>query len=164
MSLLHDWGPGDKDKRNPVDISRMSEERLSRLAFYFGGVGDGHHVLGSIIRLSQARLKLNKRKRQAMQAYLTMNNVHTSALARDLCLLSLLDELSSLQDSQTKVAEVKMMLISLWMGCIMPLYCFTRLAFFISSVVNMYLTISSQVKEDHETTHDQATGHTSSTS
>lgn len=133
MSLLHDWGPGDKDKRNPVDISRMSEERLSRLAFYFGGVGDGRHVLGSIIGLSQARLKLNKRKRQAMQAHLTMNDIHPSALARDLCLLSLLDELSTSQDNQIKVAEVKMTLISLWMGCIMPLYCFTRLALYLSS-------------------------------
>ncbi|KAF9026023.1 hypothetical protein BDZ89DRAFT_1067865 [Hymenopellis radicata] len=136
MSLVQDWGPSEKDKKNPVDLARMSEDRLSRLSFYFGGVGDARHVFGSVVGLSQARLKLNKRKRQVMRAHLTMNDIHPSALARDLCMLFLLDELSSNRDNEIKEAELKMTLLSIWMGLIMPSYCYIRLKKTIKALLN----------------------------
>lgn len=41
MSLIHGWGPNDS---YPMNIEKLPLERLSRLSFLFGGVGDGKNL------------------------------------------------------------------------------------------------------------------------
>ena len=41
MSIIQDWGPEEGVDTNPLDLRKMTALRLSRLAFLFGGVGDG---------------------------------------------------------------------------------------------------------------------------
>lgn len=38
FSILDDYGP---EHKSPLKLDKLSEEMLSKLAFFFGGVGDG---------------------------------------------------------------------------------------------------------------------------
>ncbi|SJK99726.1 uncharacterized protein ARMOST_03037 [Armillaria ostoyae] len=127
MSIVHDWGP--QDRNNPLELGKLSEARLSSLALLWGGVGDGRHVLSSIIGLHQAFTKLNAKKRKALKVHLTLNDLHPRALARDLCLLFLIEDLilmRSQEENKLKEAEIKATILYTWTGFIMPAYCQTR--------------------------------------
>lgn len=126
MTILDDWGPNVGDDSNPVDLESMSDERLARLGLFFGGVGDARHVFGSVIGIRKAYDKLNVNRRQVMKVHIVMNDIHPTALARDLCVLALLDETASASGNKALVAELKMTILCLWMGFIMPPYSFTR--------------------------------------
>ncbi|THH22545.1 hypothetical protein EUX98_g8145, partial [Antrodiella citrinella] len=90
MSIIDDWGPDDKD---PLKIDTLPLSRLSHLAFLFGGVGDARHVFGSIIGLHRAYRGLSKAKKTRIQAHMTLLDIHPTALARDLCMIMLIDQL-----------------------------------------------------------------------
>ncbi len=144
MSIVHDWGP--QDRNNPLELGKLSEARLSSLALLWGTVGDGkftqsilnrvkasfvlgRHVLSSIIGLHQAFTKLNAKKRKALKVHLTLNDLHPRALARDLCLLFLIEDLilmRSQEENKLKEAEIKATILYTWTGFIMPAYCQTR--------------------------------------
>ncbi|PBL04096.1 hypothetical protein ARMGADRAFT_1022590 [Armillaria gallica] len=126
MSIVHDWGP--QDRNNPLGLGKLPEARLSSLALLWGGVGDGRHVLSSIKGVHQAFTKLNAKKRKALKVHLTLNDLHPRALARDLCLLFLIEDLilmRSQEESKLKEAEIKATILYTWTGFIVPAYCQT---------------------------------------
>lgn len=121
MSILHNWG-ADEDKPHPLDLNSISNVERSSLAFFFGGVADGRHVLASIIGASKARLALNRAKQRSFGVHITINDIQPFALARILCLFTLLNELSCSKNDPRKAAELKMALLCMWLGVIMPDY------------------------------------------
>ncbi|KAK7020202.1 hypothetical protein VNI00_017815 [Paramarasmius palmivorus] len=128
MSVLHDWGPHEDDRQKlKLDVSKMSENQLARLRFFFAGIGDSRHALGSIIGIGQTYKTLSKDQQKSFGVHLTLNDINATILARGLCLFLLLDELASAQGDQEKEAELKMTLLCTWLGFIMPEYCFVRL-------------------------------------
>ncbi|KAK7054699.1 hypothetical protein VNI00_003162 [Paramarasmius palmivorus] len=126
MSILDDWGPEDELKR-PLNLHLMSIKELERIAIFFAGVGDARHVFASIIGLSQLQDKLSEEKRQALNVHFTLNDIHPQALARDLCLFSLLDEIAQAHNDARREAELKMTILCTWMGLLMPQYCSVQL-------------------------------------
>ncbi|KAI8989022.1 hypothetical protein BD414DRAFT_536334 [Trametes punicea] len=81
-------------------------DELRHLCFLCGGVGDGRHPLGTIVRLYQAYKKLPLAKASAFHAHLTLLDIHPTAITRDLCMLMLLHALSNATDSAAR-AEIK---------------------------------------------------------
>ncbi|KAH8101280.1 hypothetical protein BXZ70DRAFT_935376 [Cristinia sonorae] len=127
LSIVDDWGDrGHASSKDPLKISHLPEEELSNLAFLFGGVGDARHVFGSIIGLHQAYQKLDETKRSVMKIHLTLLDIHPTALARDVCIFQLLDELKEGGHAEETAAEIKATLFYIFIGIIMPSYCHKR--------------------------------------
>ncbi|KAL6298482.1 hypothetical protein BKA93DRAFT_65275 [Sparassis latifolia] len=123
MSILEGWGPHD---RYPLKLSDLSSDRLSNLAFFFGGVGDARHIHGSLIGLHHAFQKLNKPKRSKLHVHMTLLDIHPAMLARDLCIFMLVNELMECTDS-TAQTEIRATLMYTFAGVVMPRYCLERL-------------------------------------
>ncbi|KAK0495155.1 hypothetical protein EDD18DRAFT_1393733 [Armillaria luteobubalina] len=104
LSAWEEWKCVAKDLERVKNGAQDACSRLAALPFrqriaplkvgqalLWGGVGDGRHVLSSIIGLHQAFTKLNAKKRKALKVHLTLIDLYPRALARDLCLLFLIE-------------------------------------------------------------------------
>lgn len=147
MSLFDGWGPDDQDQL-PFDMKSLSKDELSEVSFLFGGVGDGswslpisisiatkliiavlslaRHTFGTIIGANRALKKLEKRLRSSFKVHMTLLDFHPNALARDLCIMMLLDSLMDQNTSPTERLEIKATLFYTYVGIILPEYCFQR--------------------------------------
>ncbi|KDQ51621.1 hypothetical protein JAAARDRAFT_704064 [Jaapia argillacea MUCL 33604] len=103
MSIIDDWG---RDHPNPLKLEGLDHRTLSNIAFLFGGVGDARHVFGSLIGLHKAFDRLSKAKRESFQAHITLLDIHPTALARDLCLLMLLHEMTDETKDAVALSEI----------------------------------------------------------
>lgn len=147
MSLFDGWGPDDQDQL-PLDMKSLSQDELSEVSFLFGGVGDGscsfsiyisiattlimivstlaRHTFGTIIGANRALKKLEKHRRSSFKVHMTLLDLHPNALARDLCIIMLLDSLMDQNTSQTERLEIKATLFYTYVGIVLPEYCFQR--------------------------------------
>ncbi|KIJ65506.1 hypothetical protein HYDPIDRAFT_130715 [Hydnomerulius pinastri MD-312] len=124
-SLVDGWGPL-ADKPYPLKLNEIPKTDLSELSFLFGGVGDARHVYGTLVGLHQVHQSLNKTKRELLHVHLTLLDVHETALARDLCILMLVNDLMTTTDKITQV-EIKATIFYTYVAVVMPPYCYTRL-------------------------------------
>ncbi|KAI0357702.1 hypothetical protein OH77DRAFT_1421794 [Trametes cingulata] len=124
IDLTVGWGSSEGD--DPLQIDKMPHEKLSKVSFLFGGVGDGRHALATLQGLHQAYKKLPAEKQSAFRTHLTLLDIHPYAIARDLCMLMLLHQLNETTDSVTR-AEIKATLMYSFCGAVMPNYCYERL-------------------------------------
>ncbi|KAI0672184.1 hypothetical protein C8Q78DRAFT_971990 [Trametes maxima] len=124
IDLTAGWG--EDSGKNPLNIDRLSSEKLSRISFLYGGVGDGRHALGTVAGLYQAYKKLPGSKKSVFRAHLTLLDIHPTAITRDLCMLMLLHELKNATDPLAR-AEIKATLMYCFCGAVMPGYCYDRL-------------------------------------
>ncbi|TFK84368.1 hypothetical protein K466DRAFT_654782 [Polyporus arcularius HHB13444] len=111
---------------HPLKIDALPRDKLSELAFLFGGVGDGRHVLATVCGLHAAYKQLSKAKQRSFRAHLTLLDIDHSMLARDLCMLLLLHQLNSTSNTIIRT-EIKATLMYTFIGAVMPPYCFERL-------------------------------------
>ncbi|KAF8876826.1 hypothetical protein BD779DRAFT_1695329 [Infundibulicybe gibba] len=128
MSLLDDWGLQPEHK-SPVDLSKFSMSELKELSFLLAGVGDGCptcilHPVGA----KRAYLQLPCSKRDSFQLHITMLDIHPAPLARDLCVMLLLDQLSNIEkDNAIEKAEIMATIFYAYVAVVMPSYCEQRL-------------------------------------
>ncbi|TCD64567.1 hypothetical protein EIP91_003894 [Steccherinum ochraceum] len=132
-SLLH-LGDADGD---PFDFGALSTSQLSQLAFLFGGIGDARHLFSSIIGLHAAYKKLDEPEKAAFKVHITALDLQPSVLARDLCLLLLLDQLARAEKGTELRAELLATVLYVYLGVVIPPYCHTRF----TEVVNVALVI-----------------------
>ena len=85
----------------------------------------GRHVLGTLSGLYEAYKKLPAAKKAKFKAHLTLLDIHDGTMAIDLCVLTLLDQLSSATDPIVK-AEIQATLMYMFCGAVMPSYCYDR--------------------------------------
>ncbi|KAI0649816.1 hypothetical protein C8Q79DRAFT_997836 [Trametes meyenii] len=123
IDLTEGWGPRE---RYPLNVEKLPVNLLGNVSFMFGGVGDGRHALGTIVGLFEAYKRLPKAKRTKLHTHLTLLDIHDGTIARDLCILLLLDELNNAV-SETARLEIKATLMYTFCGAVMPSYCYKRL-------------------------------------
>ncbi|KAJ6507320.1 hypothetical protein C8R47DRAFT_1100924 [Mycena vitilis] len=125
MSLVDDWGP---EHEAPLNIASMSEDEISHISFFLGGVGDARHVYSTLVGLHRAHKKMDRKRQAAFRVHITLLDIHPAALARDLCMLLLLNQLmdTPLENSETRT-ELLATLFYTFAGVVMPGYCFSRL-------------------------------------
>ncbi|TCD63143.1 hypothetical protein EIP91_005902 [Steccherinum ochraceum] len=123
MSIIDDWGPNDPD---PIDLRRLSPSHLSHLSFLFGGVGDARHVFSSIIGLHRAHQRLGVEKQSQLNAHFTLLDIHATAIARDLCIFLLLDELAADRLDEEGKTETLATIFYIFIGVLIPPYCFAK--------------------------------------
>ncbi|KAI0357689.1 hypothetical protein OH77DRAFT_1502792 [Trametes cingulata] len=124
IDLLDGWG--SRTDPDPLDLNKLPKNCLSEVAFLFGGVGDGRHAFGTLSGLHDAYKALPKAKRVLLHAHLTMLDIHDATIARDLCMLILLDQLITTTDAATRI-EIKATLMYMFLAAVMPSYCYDRL-------------------------------------
>ncbi|EIW52006.1 uncharacterized protein TRAVEDRAFT_53988 [Trametes versicolor FP-101664 SS1] len=115
IDLTAGWGSDSGN--DPLKIDMLPSEKLPHVSFLFGGVGDG---------LYQAYKKLSAKKRSIFHTHLTLLDIHPTAIARDLCMLTLLHELSITTEPIIR-AEIKATLMYSFCAAVMPGYCYDRL-------------------------------------
>ncbi|KAK0243185.1 hypothetical protein EDD85DRAFT_814167 [Armillaria nabsnona] len=147
MSIITDWGL--ENEKNSFDLLKVSVERLERLSFIWGGGGDGRHILGSIIGLSQAFLELTSKKRKASKFHFTLLDIHPTTIARNLCLFLMINELIVMRlrkhIDDAEEAEIKATIFYVWMGVVLPPYCHVRFMNVVKSLLRDLQTSSYQL-------------------
>ncbi|KAK7056830.1 hypothetical protein VNI00_002547 [Paramarasmius palmivorus] len=127
MSLVQKWQYHSQGTTgNLLDLNSIPDTQLSDFSFFFGGVGDARHPLRTLLDLGLLYRDLKEDRRKLLRFHLTLNDINAHALARDLCLFSLLLQLKGATDDMSK-EELRMTILHLWLGIIMPPYCFIRL-------------------------------------
>ncbi|KAL6301519.1 hypothetical protein BKA93DRAFT_796987 [Sparassis latifolia] len=133
MSLTDNWGT---DYPSPLHLNEMTGDDLQNIAFLFGGVGDARHVYATLIGLHRASKTLSKTKRKKLRAHFTLLDFQPSALARDLCIMMLLEYLVDHVDVQmTTLLEVCATIFYTYVGVVMPQYCHDRLQITIQNLL-----------------------------
>lgn len=84
------------------------------------------HVFGSMIGLHQTFKQLTPAKQSEFKVHFTLLDIQPTALARDLCILLLLDDLITGDYSTEETAEIRATLFYVYVAPIMPSYCYER--------------------------------------
>lgn len=84
------------------------------------------HVFGSMIGLHLKYKRLSKAKQAQFKAHITLLDIHPTALARDLCILVLLDELMMASHNAETKNEIRTTIFYIYTGVIVPPYCYDR--------------------------------------
>jgi hypothetical protein len=86
------------------------------------------HVYGTLIGVHRAFAKLPSAKHsKKFKVHITMLDIHPGALARDLCIMMLLNELCEMTgDSAITATEIKATIFYTYVGVVMPAYCHER--------------------------------------
>ncbi|TFK27293.1 hypothetical protein FA15DRAFT_220295 [Coprinopsis marcescibilis] len=123
ISLTEGWGDDEKD---PLDFAAMKSEQLEKLAFLVGGVGDAKIAFGTVIGLKDSYDKLSHQKQEHFKAHLVFLDHHFATVARDLLMFMFLDQLRDCQMDPTTRLEIMATLVYLYIGWMMPSYCYGR--------------------------------------
>ncbi|KAI0737514.1 hypothetical protein C8Q80DRAFT_1115040 [Daedaleopsis nitida] len=123
IDLTKGWG---QDYPQPLHLDKFSAGDLQNIAFLFGGVGDARHVFGSLLGLSAAHKTMGAKGQADFHAHLTLLDIHDATIARDLCIFMLLHQLNGTND-ETVRTEIKVTLMYVFCGAVMPSYCYQRL-------------------------------------
>ncbi|KAJ7579195.1 hypothetical protein C8J56DRAFT_965062 [Mycena floridula] len=121
----------------------MSEKRLSTLSVLFGGVGDARQLFGSLAGFHKEYTELDAQRQRWFKLHFTLLDLHPTALARDLCLLVLLEQLTT-DISPEDAIEIKATIFYMWLGIIMPDYCENRFRVVVEDLVRIHREISQR--------------------
>jgi hypothetical protein len=94
------------------------------ISLFFGGVGDARNALQTISVLAQHEAQGAASKRRY---HLTLNDIHKTALARDLIVCILLDDLSTLDAESIEAARILNTIFFIYISTMMPPYAFDQL-------------------------------------
>ncbi|PBK68015.1 hypothetical protein ARMSODRAFT_1005025 [Armillaria solidipes] len=125
MSLIDRWGT--QQDENPLVLNQLSLSKISKLAFFFGGCGDGD--------LHKSFTQLGKNKKH-FRVHLTLLDIHPTTLARDLVPFVLMDDLIASRNSEEDEAEIKATLFYTYFGILMPSYCHHRFQSVVKRLIN----------------------------
>ncbi|KAJ7708983.1 hypothetical protein B0H17DRAFT_1124763 [Mycena rosella] len=126
MSLIDDWGPNHSEAS--IKLESMSDQDISQMSFLLGGVGDARHVHSTLVGIHRAYKKLDKKRQEAFRVHITLLDIHPAALARDICILLLLEQLiNTPAESSVTRAEILATMFYTFAGVVMPEYCYSRL-------------------------------------
>ena len=107
-----------------VDIQSASTRTRVLILF------TARHVFGTLFDFGPAYEKLGTKRQDAMRLHLTLLDHHPAMIARDLCVLMLLNQLMELEDSVPLTditrAEIEATLTYTYLGLLMPDYCAER--------------------------------------
>lgn len=93
------------------------------VAHTFGSLG--RHAFGTISRLFEAYQQLPHARQATFHTHLTMLDIHEATIARDLCMLILLEDLTHADEPHVR-DEIKATLMYTFLVPLMPSYCYTR--------------------------------------
>lgn len=82
----------------------------------------GRHAFGTISGVFDAYIALPRSKKAVFRTHLTMLDIHEAAIARDLCMLILLDDLNRAYEPNMR-DEIKSTLMYMFLAPVMPSYC-----------------------------------------
>lgn len=85
-------------KAQSIILSELEGEELTSLAFLFGGVGDGRHVMATLLDAHHQYRTLSAEKQEQFKLHMTLNDISAQLLAKDALVLVLAYELGQLSE------------------------------------------------------------------
>ena len=79
-----------------------------------------------MIGVHRAFKLLSKARRSKMHVHFTVLDIHTGVLARDLCIMMLLDDLVEGRGDSAAQAEIRLTIFYTFAGVAMPSNCYAR--------------------------------------
>lgn len=124
---------GHDDARSQID-ERMFEQTNTPIAIFFGGIGDARNLYATMLGIDKLEKGLTAERTRTYHA--TINDIKANALARDLVMFHLLDDLAAAVDStEDKRTELLSTIFFLYVGAVMPKYIFDRIQDRIEKVI-----------------------------
>lgn len=124
---------GHDDAWPQIDASMMDKNNTS-LSFFFGGIGDARNLYATVLRIDQ--LERTKNKQRKRRYHCTINDIKAAALARDLLVFHLLDDLMNLDEIlQDERTEILTTIFFLYAGVVVPPYVADRVQATIQQVI-----------------------------
>lgn len=117
---------GHDDAWSQVDELMMSRPWKSPVAIFFGGIGDARNLYATIIDIARMEERVSKPPKRKYHA--TANDIKDVALARNLVMFYLLDDLSQMETSvNDEPIELLATIYFTYAGHVMPSYIANRL-------------------------------------
>ena len=122
------------DHAFPQIDERIFEQSNDPLAVFFGGIGDARNLYATMLGIDRLEKGMTGNKTRTYHA--TINDINASALARDLVMFYLLDDLAAAVDpSEDDRIESLATIFYLYVGAVMPEYIFNRIQDTIETVI-----------------------------
>ena len=124
---------GHDNACSQIDKS-MFEQCDTSLAVFFGGVGDARNLYATMLGIDKLEKGITGEKTRTYHA--TINDIKANALARDLVMFHLLDDLAaSVGSGEENRTELLATIFFLYVGAVIPKYIFDRIQDTIERVV-----------------------------
>ena len=112
---------GHDDAWPQVDEAMMNRHWKSPISIFFGGIGDARNLYATMIEIARLEGKDDKPSRRKYHA--TINDIKDGALARNLVMFCLLDDLSEMShQSRDQLTEQLTVLFFVFVAAVMPPY------------------------------------------
>lgn len=108
-----------EDSGVPVDEKAVARREL--VSFLFVGIGDARNMLRTIIGIAECEQTRTKKY------HITINDINKTALARDLVIFMLLEDLSQLDPKSEEYTEVMTTIYFIYIAVMMPRFVFDRM-------------------------------------
>ncbi|KAF8876825.1 hypothetical protein BD779DRAFT_1475455 [Infundibulicybe gibba] len=136
MSLFDDRGP-QPEYESPIDLSTFTKKELGELSFLLAGIGDARHVYATLVGAERAYFRLPRSKQDSFQLHITMLDTHPAPLARDLCVMLLLNQLVNVRKGDaTEKVEIMATIFYVYAAVVIPSYCEKRLLSTIEDLID----------------------------
>lgn len=123
MQSVTDYFPVGTDKASslykPSSIGKAKDHSPNSSSFFLGSVGDARHLLQTLIVVAKAEPKDSASKRTY---HFTANDIHKGALARNLIIWLLLDELAFLEPDSGPALKILNTIFFTFVSAVMPDY------------------------------------------
>jgi hypothetical protein len=87
------------------------------------------HVYGTLIGARKVYQDLSKAKRAKFRLHITLLDIHPGVLARNLCIIMLLESLRDIDPNTLVATEIQATLFYTFVATVMPAYCYDRYTF-----------------------------------
>jgi tetratricopeptide (TPR) repeat protein len=121
------------DPSKSIRLNKLTDEELSSLGVLFGGVGDGRHVLATILDAHHQYQQMDEEKKGLLKVNLTLNDTNTQVMAKNLLVLVILERLGEIapevgdMETNKEAWLLSLVLMYVTLGYVMPLIVFTKL-------------------------------------
>jgi tetratricopeptide (TPR) repeat protein len=121
------------DTSKSIRLNKLTDEELSSLGVLFGGVGDGRHVLATILDAHHQYQQMDEEKKGLLKVHLTLNDINAQVMAKNVLVLVILERLGEIapevadMETNEEAWLLSLVLMYVTLGYVMPLIVFTKL-------------------------------------
>ena len=151
---------GHDDAQSLADDALMLESEGDNLDFLFGGIGDARHFFATLIYLHNAEQRLDAAVRRVYR--FTLLDIVPHVIARDLVLLSLLEDLAEIPQGQKSDREqILLTIVYVYSAPVLPASIYDTMQTTIDKVANA-MRESQDAALSSEGAHTRRAGNTQS--
>lgn len=116
----------ESNEAQSIRLADLTDKEISSLAFLFGGVGDGRHVMATLLDAHHQYRSLPPSQQEKFRLHMTLNDISGQLLAKDVLVLALAHEVGKLADDVDSALTTRdpfvpgMVIYYVTLGYVMP--------------------------------------------